>query len=100
MCVVYLYSPIRKSNRLNSEQMQVILYKILAWVLYNVIFKFIIPVYRASRTIRKGFREMQSRMNEQMRQQQPGYADSAPTSNGKSTTKSKSSDYIDFEEVK
>lgn len=73
-------------------------YALLAWFLYQFIFKLVIPVYRTSRKIKKGFREMQEKMNEQFQQQQ-GYATEPGT---KTTTKEKvsSKDYIDFEEVK
>jgi hypothetical protein len=76
----------------------IILYAILAYVLYQFIFKLVIPVYLASRKIKKGFREMHSRMQDQMNQQQgaaqqqPRQSDPAP--------KAKAGDYIDFEEVK
>ena len=75
--------------------MTIILYALLAWFLYQFIFKLVIPVYRASRKIKKGFREMQEKMNEQYRQQQkpeprqPGPTPKAPVG-----------DYLDFEEVK
>jgi hypothetical protein len=73
-----------------------ILYAILAYILYQFIFKLVIPVYRASRKIKKGFREMHSRMEEQMKQQQ-GYT---PQQNSaKPEPKKKAGDYIDFEEM-
>ena len=56
-----------------------------------------IPVYLASRKIKKGFREMQSRMQEQMQQQQ-GFT--TQTSSSNPAPKTKAADYIDFEEVK
>jgi hypothetical protein len=79
--------------------MRYVLYALLIWFLYQFIFKLVIPVYKASRKIKKGFREMQEKMNEQYRQQeQQAYSSSANT-NTKSP-KPSSSDYIDFEEVK
>lgn len=76
--------------------MKYILFAVLAYILYQFIFKLVIPVYLASRKIKKGFREMQSRMQEQMQQQ-----DYSPQS---STTeppkKTKAGDYIEFEEIK
>jgi len=45
--------------------MKFVLYAILAYILYQFIFKLVIPVYLASRKIKKGFREMQSKMQEQ-----------------------------------
>jgi hypothetical protein len=54
-------------------------------------------VYLASRKIKKGFQEMQSKMQEQMNQQQ-GYTPQPSPSNPE--PKKKGGDYIDFEEVK
>ena len=81
--------------------MKYILFAILAYILYQFIFKLVIPVYLASRKIKKGFREMQSRMQEQMQQQQQqqsGYAQQSESSQPDS--KYKAGDYIEFEEVK
>ena len=75
--------------------MTIILYALLAWFLYQFIFKLVIPVYKASRKIRKGFREMQEKMNEQYRQQQQPEPQQ-PTR----TSKAPAGDYLDFEEVK
>ena len=73
-----------------------ILFAILAYVLYQFIFKLVIPVYFATRKIKKGFREMQSKMQEQ--QQQQGFTPQASPSNPE--PKKKAGDYIDFEEVR
>ncbi len=78
--------------------MKFVLYAILAYVLYQFIFKLVIPVYLASRKIKKGFREMQTKMQEHMQQQQPGYTPQPSPS--KPEPKTKAGDYIDFEEVK
>ena len=77
--------------------MKYVLFVILAYILYQFIFKLVIPVYLASRKIKKGFREMQSRMQEQMQQQQ-GFT--TQTSSSNPASKTKAADYIDFEEVK
>jgi hypothetical protein len=77
--------------------MRFVLYAILAYVLFQFIFKLVIPVYLASRKIKKGFREMQNKMQEQQ-QQQKGYE--AETTPSKPETRTKTGDYIDFEEVK
>jgi hypothetical protein len=74
-----------------------VLYAILAYILYQFIFKLVIPVYMASRKIKKGFKEMQSRMQEQQRQQQ-GYDPQPPPK--AAAPKTKAGDYIDFEEIK
>jgi hypothetical protein len=54
-------------------------------------------VYTATRKIKKGFREMQTKMQEQQQAQQ-GF--NAEPSTPKPTPKTKAGDYIDFEEVK
>ncbi len=78
--------------------MKYVLYAILAYILYQFIFKLAIPVYLASRKIKKGFREMQSKIQEHMQQQQQGYT--AQPSATEPEPKRKAGDYIDFEEVK
>jgi hypothetical protein len=81
--------------------MKYVLFALLAWVLYQFIFKLVIPVYRTTRKIKKGFREMQEKMNEQYRQQQQqqGNPQDATTPRPGTSTVSKG-DYIDFEEIK
>jgi hypothetical protein len=61
-------------------------------VLYQFIFNLVIPVYQTSQKIKKGFREMNNRANQQQQSSQ-----SSPKDNG---PKPKNGDYIDFEEVK
>jgi hypothetical protein len=75
-----------------------VLYAILAYIAYQFIFKLVIPVYLASRKIKKGFKEMQTRMQEQMNHQEQGYTPGP--SPAKPEPKTKAGDYIDFEEVK
>jgi hypothetical protein len=73
-----------------------IFYCFLVYLLYNLIFKFVLPVYRTTKQVKRSFRDMQDRM-----QQHPGAASSNGT-NGQKTPqpKTKAGDYIDFEEVK
>ncbi len=70
-------------------------YCFLAYLLYNIIFKFVIPVYRATKQVKRGFRDMQDRMNQHAQQ---------PNTHNKTTKASepvaKKDEYIDFEEVK
>ncbi len=75
--------------------MAIILYAILAYVLYRFIFGFVIPVYRATRQVKKQFRNMQQMHEDNLRQQQ---AAQQPTP--KPEPKKPVGDYIDFEEVK
>ncbi|HEV7781340.1 MAG TPA: hypothetical protein VGO58_08735 [Chitinophagaceae bacterium] len=82
--------------------MTFVLYAILAYILYQFIFKLVIPVYIASRRIKKGFREMHQKMQEQAgnsgQNQHQGFR---PQSSAPNTgNRPKSGDYIEFEEVK
>ncbi len=75
--------------------MTILLYALLAFLLYKFIFGFIIPLWRTTRQIKKSFREMRDKMEgmggDPFHPGQPGQpADKAP----------KQGDYIDFEEVK
>jgi Sec-independent protein translocase protein TatA len=73
--------------------MRYILYAILAWFIYNLLFRLIIPVFKTTRQMKKKFRGMQE---EQMKQHEPyQQADKKKT-----TSKPRSEDYIDFEEIK
>lgn len=75
--------------------LRILLYGLLIYFAYKLIFDLIIPVYIASRKIRKGFKEMHNRMQDQMNQQDGP----VPPPKEPSTAK-RSNDYIDFEEVK
>ncbi len=71
-------------------------YCFLAYLLYNIVFKFVIPVYRATKQVKRGFRDMQDRMQQHTQQ---------PNMHGSNTKKAsepvaKKDEYIDFEEVK
>lgn len=79
--------------------MKYVLYAFLLYIGYVFVFKLVIPVYMASRRFKKGFREMQDKMNEQFQQQQQQYNN--PSAGTKPVTpKASTGDYIDFEEVK
>jgi len=62
---------------------------------YRLVFDFIIPIYRTTTRIKKGFRDMHDRMN-----QQPGQQDTHSEQNASGNTNNKVGDYIDFEEIK
>jgi len=62
---------------------------------YRLVFDFIIPIYRTTTRIKKGFREMHERMN-----QHPGQQDTGSEQNANGNSKNKVGDYIDFEEIK
>jgi hypothetical protein len=76
---------------------QVLLYALLAWFLYKLIFRVIIPIYRTTKQVKKQFGEMRSRMEEhQMKQQGFTPKTEAP----KQQPRTSSTDYIEFEEIK
>jgi hypothetical protein len=67
-----------------------IFYFFLAYLAYQLVFKFILPIYRTTRQVKRGFREMKERMN--------GHAPDGASS--KAAPKGRPiGDYIDFEEV-
>ncbi|HVT84034.1 MAG TPA: hypothetical protein VHD35_02475 [Chitinophagaceae bacterium] len=76
---------------------QILLYAFLIYLLYKIVFDFIIPVYKTSQQLKKGFREAHQRMSEQMNTAKQY---SSATSKGRATPKANSDDYIDFEEIK
>jgi predicted Holliday junction resolvase-like endonuclease len=85
--------------------MKYVFYAILLYLLYQFIFKLVIPVYITTKKVKKGFREMSARMNrsdgqnkmqEHMQQQQ----NNAPQQEQPASPKHKAGDYIEFEEVK
>jgi hypothetical protein len=77
--------------------LRILLYALLAWFLYNLIFRLIIPLYRTTRQVKQKFREMHQQMEDQNRQQQ-GFQKASPAS--KPEPSKSGGDYIDFEEIK
>ena len=77
--------------------MRLILYALLAWFLYNLVFRFIIPVYKTTRQVKKKFREMNEQMQQEQFQQQGFNQQPTPQ---KSSPTQRNEDYIDFEEIK
>lgn len=69
-------------------------YAFLIYLAYKLVFDFIIPVVRTTRQVKKGFREMQDKMNQSMHQQQQAPKQKA------GQPKPPAGEYIDFEEVK
>ena len=76
--------------------MKYIFYAFLLYLAYQLIFNLAIPVFKTTRKIKKGFREMNDRMNEQYPHQQK---DQQAVDKNKSKP-APASDYIDFEELK
>ena len=76
-----------------------IFYFFLAYMLYQVVFKLIIPIYRTTRQVKKSFRTMQEQMNAHAQAQgRPPVDETVNTTN--STQTKKTGEYIDFEEIK
>ena len=69
---------------------------ILAYLMYRLVFNFILPIYRTTRQVKKSFREMHEKMN----QQYGGSNTENIEEKFKHQNKTKAGDYIDFEEVK
>ena len=73
----------------------------LIYILYKLIFDFIIPIFNATKKVKKQFTEMHSKMQDQMntmnQQQAKG---SAPSPKTGATPTPKGGDYIEYEEVK
>ena len=80
--------------------MRYILYAILIYIAYQFIFNLVIPVYKTTRKIKKGFREMHGKMQEQMNKQQANNGSNGKQWDQPGTKKEEAGDYIDFEEVK
>ena len=76
--------------------LSVLFYAFLAYLLYRLVFSFIIPIYRTTKQVKKGFRDMQ----EQMRQHTGPQEQPAQNSQSAKSNTTKVGDYIDFEEVK
>ena len=72
-------------------------YAFLIYLSYRLVFHFIIPIYKTTKQVKKQFREMHSRMEDQVNQQQANQQTAGPQPENK---KEVSGDYIDFEEVK
>jgi len=87
--------------------MKFLFYALLIYLAYQFIFNLVIPVYRTTRKIKKGFREMSARMsqsdgNERMQAQQnhQSQATNFDSDTSKKPFKPRPDDYIEFEEIK
>ena len=69
----------------------------IAYLLFKLIFDFIIPVYKTTRKLKKGFREMQQKMQEQANNGANHFKENGTPDINK---REPLGDYIDFEEVK
>ena len=66
------------------------------YILYKLVFDFIIPVAKTTKQVKKQFTDISEKMNQQQASQQQANYSTTPSA----APKSKSDDYIDFEEVK
>jgi hypothetical protein len=69
----------------------------LFYVLFKLVFDFVLPIYRTTKRVKRSFRDMQQKMQEQ--QHGPATHQASPNGNAKKE-KEPLGDYIDFEEVK
>ena len=81
---------------MNRMILRFLFYVFLFYMLYRLVFDFIIPVYRTTKKVKRGFREM----NERMQQHTKGFTPQKPQVEKQKTEESKSGDYIEFEELK
>ncbi len=72
-----------------------IFYCFLIYLLYNIVFKFVLPVYRTTKQVKQSFRNMREQM-----QQHTAPEASEPLSAKKPQQKAPAAEYIEFEEVK
>jgi len=77
---------------------KIILWAFFIYIIYRFVFEFLIPVYKATQKIKKGFRDMQDKANEDINQQQKNT--SATNADASQNKKEMLGEYIDFEEVK
>ena len=75
--------------------LRILLYGFLIYLAYQLVFNFIVPVYRTTKQVKKGFKKMQEQMNEQQQRQQQSSANTSPQQ-----PTEKVGEYIDFEEIK
>ena len=77
--------------------LRVLLYGFLFYLLCQFIFRFVIPVYKTTKQVKKGFKKMRDQMNESAgKQQPPGQSKSSSDNFAKEPV----GEYIDFEEIK
>jgi hypothetical protein len=81
---------------LNAMILRFLFYAFLFYMLYKLVFNFIIPVYKTTRRVKNGFKEM----NEKMRQQAEGFQQQNTQQVKPKVEQHKAGDYIEFEEVK
>ena len=76
--------------------MKYIFYILLGFLLFRFITRFLFPVYKTGKHIKKQFDEMQQQMQDNVQQSATG----APPTPQSASNKKTEGEYIDFEEVK
>lgn len=76
---------------------RVIFELLVLYLLYKLIFDFIIPVYKTTKQVSRKMAEMQSKMNDNIKNQQAAAQTNASTEKAARPARE---DYIEFEEVK
>lgn len=82
--------------------LEVVLEVLFLYFLYRLVFDFIIPIYRSSKKVHAHMKDMQQRMQDQMRREQQAYRHSSQSSQPPPPVevKAKDEEYIEYEEVK
>ena len=74
-----------------------LLYSLIFYLLFKLVFNFIIPLFKTTKQIRRQFKDVQSRMQEQMNDH---YSKPPVQQEGPRPQKVDKEDYIEFEEIK
>lgn len=80
--------------------MRYIFFAFLIFLAYRFIFGFIIPIYRTTRQVKRQFRDVQERMQEQYNNANIQEEEQRQYQSKPGNPTSKVGDYIDFEEIK
>jgi uncharacterized membrane protein (DUF106 family) len=78
--------------------MRILLYAFLIYIAYSILVNFLIPIWKTTSKLKKGFREMNERMEAHQKEHQQQSAARSPKVESKPNANAE--DYIDFEEVK
>lgn len=78
--------------------LEVVLELLFIYFLYRLVFDFILPIYRSSRKVHEHMKNMQQRMEDQIRHERQ-YRQPSQTP-PQAEVKAKDEEYIDYEEVK
>ena len=78
--------------------LKILLLGFFLYILYRFVFEFLLPVYKTTQKIKKGFRDMQEQANQHTNNQQQ--TTNTTSTDNKSNKKEILGEYIDFEDVK